>query len=405
MSVKKVLCPICSTNIKDGASKCSVCRIELFKIVDGDVSDAYIRNYADFRGPDTAEPIKEYVYDKKRRLRQEEQRIEEERAKEAKETTATAQDQTLAETPSVATNEDTVQKKTVSSGKSQSKNKSRGNRKYGRLDESILYSDPDPIKFPSDNKILRVLFALLTIFTGCALVLAIKPSVFGEDIVAKLNILTRLYYIIAAVVSTTLWLLWIAYYFVRRFKKVDDFQPKAFKIIRRILTVGFIGSALYTFSIGIVLLVYKMLPELIGPYMNQNTLANIGTEYRNLKISAISCLVFLVGLFIYYAIDKVRVNSELREDYKCSWYHPLEFIVYLIKNMSAMCTIILTVAVVINLIWPNVLEMVLGNNYTAMLQCLYVALFSAVGVFMFSALVIYIGLCIEGTIYKKRKKK
>lgn len=162
----------------------------------------------------------------------------------------------------------------------------------------LIYESPEPRPFLG-NKFSKIcLYSLLTL---------IALMVFG---IFKTKNLERTYAIYCSILFTSILLIWIIVYLVKRFKKIDTTEPKPLKIIRKIVNTALLIFSVYTTFIGLTLLIYEFYPEFISALKDVSG-NSIAYEYMKLKILLLATGALLIIRITIFSINQIRIQNYL----------------------------------------------------------------------------------------------
>lgn len=282
--------------------------------------------------------------------------------------------------------------------------------KYGgsfkdiKVDKSSVLEDPEPIKFPSDNKIIRIIFWILFGFTAlyafAAFTMLFNPDLFGKDLLAKASLMEKVSLVAMAVMFIILMLSWITYYFIRRFKKVDSSMPKTIKYARIVLVCAFL--------IILTIFVYYEIMNLV--YTNMSGLIGTIEKYEAYGIYVKNCGIALAVSFsavvLLEIINKFRLNAYLNDG--MTVFDFLYLVLGLAMLLSIVTVALFGIAALLNFV-PNLFNLVFGASATVAVAVIHkVLIISSIvfgAAFVFTLIVGFIQSALEKSATAKQAKK
>ncbi|MBQ8761755.1 MAG: hypothetical protein IJZ26_00335, partial [Clostridia bacterium] len=250
--------------------------------------------------------------------------------------------------------------------------------------EEVLI-DPDPIKFPSDFKVLRIIFWILfgftCLFTAVSIGILFFPSMFTQEALQNVTFAEITYIFIVTIATLTLTISWIVFYLIRRFKRVDCTKPVVFKVLRYIFVSGFLIFAVLSFCIGTVLVLYQAAPTLFEGSLSQATIENIDVEYLKLKIYGIIAGVCLIALIIEEFINHIRLDHYLKGYPKVKVLDVFITAFDFLMIISFVSVILFGIVSLVNLIVPDLAKLIFADATANAVYIMHTALWISAAIF------------------------
>lgn len=404
MKAIKTTCPICKSEFSYEDSEnivCPSCGSLVFDISEETEKNVKLRyNKSSFVNSNTNDKIPSFFHVPYDSTRTEYEMHHPEFAREKAE--ANKNKQTTKEETKAKTNNSTTAKSKEKAKQTKSSHKPKSNRNiFGREKKESILDLREPYRFPSKFKVLRILYYILSAITAVYTVLACKPSLVGSGF--GLNDYVILYQ--GATVFILLWLIWTIYYFVNSFKRKDFTKPKAISIIQYIISTILVVVVIGLVFTGVYPILYKIAPELVEGVLSADKIAKLPSELTLVKTEIFVILgCILLHLFVG-ALNKVRVNNQLREVYKVKFYNVAEFLIQFVRYVSCFTTIVIGIFTIVILAYPPILELLFETNALLFKGYIIKSLIISGSIYAGAHLINLIWLILEGVRYRRKRKK